>query len=1042
MVKQIAGKIFATLFSMRAAGMYMIAFAAAIGIATFIENDFGTSSAQKLVFQARWFEVLLALFAICLIVNIVRYRMVQQKKWTILTFHAAMIVILLGAGITRYFGYEGMMHIREGDTSNTFLSRETYLIFEAKKGDQLFRFHEPVLFATLGDNTFEKAYRLGGQDVHVAVTGFMPNPKETMVDDENGVPVLRIVMGGASGREEYHLKLGDRSNIRGVPFNFGNAPVQGAVNIALRNDSLFFMAYEPFEVTVMATQEKSQLEPAVWHPLRLRSLYANDRASFVFGMYSPHARVEIISADPKMTSTSMGGVQMRIRTGGEESEFMVVGAQGIEGRPRRVQVGGMDFAVSYGSRRVQLPFALKLNDFILEKYPGTESASSYESRVTLLDPRNGTERDVRIYMNNILNYDGYRFFQSSFDQDELGTYLSVNYDAPGTLVSYLGYALLTLGMLLMFFDKKSRFQQLSKQVQRIRQARRAAQGAVAGILLLFALPLLADSPPFEASVKRIPQAHADNFGRLIVQDYRGRFKPMNTHSSEIVRKLTRKEKWDGLDPDQIVISMTTWPEDWYHVPMIKLGNHEDVKKLLGVTGKYCSYADFFDSNGKYKLHDAVRKAYNTPQRDRGTYEKEILKLDEKVNICSMVFSGEFMRVFPLVGDPNHTWVTPGQLKRQPSKGSEMLARFYDAYTGTVAEAMQTGDWSLANQLIDELRNYQRRVSAEVLPSESKLSAELLLNRLDVFSRLMGVYYLLGLLFTGLLFTSVFKPSLDLKWPIRIGLGLFFLAFLYHLFGLGMRWYVSGRAPWSNGYESMIYIAFTTVLAGLLFARKSLGGLAATNILGGTALMVAGLSFLDPEITPLVPVLKSYWLTIHVSLEAGSYGFLMLGALIGVINLVFMILANQRNHQRVYNMIREMTYISEMTLIAGLVMISIGTYLGGVWANESWGRYWGWDPKETWALVTILVYAFILHMRFIPGFRGLYAFNVATLFGWASVIMTYFGVNYYLSGLHSYAAGDPMPIPPAIKWSVLTLTAIGVLAYLRDRRWRSSVRRDA
>ena len=207
-------------------------------------------------------------------------------------------------------------------------------------------------------------------------------------------------------------------------------------------------------------------------------------------------------------------------------------------------------------------------------------------------------------------------------------------------------------------------------------------------------------------------------------------------------------------------------------------------------------------------------------------------------------------------------------------------------------------------------------------------------------------------------------------------------------------------------------------------------------------MVAGLSFLDPEITPLVPVLKSYWLTIHVSLEAGSYGFLMLGALIGVINLVFMILANQRNHQRVYNMIREMTYISEMTLIAGLVMISIGTYLGGVWANESWGRYWGWDPKETWALVTILVYAFILHMRFIPGFRGLYAFNVATLFGWASVIMTYFGVNYYLSGLHSYAAGDPMPIPPAIKWSVLTLTAIGVLAYLRDRRWRSSVTRDS
>jgi cytochrome c-type biogenesis protein CcsB len=231
---------------------------------------------------------------------------------------------------------------------------------------------------------------------------------------------------------------------------------------------------------------------------------------------------------------------------------------------------------------------------------------------------------------------------------------------------------------------------------------------------------------------------------------------------------------------------------------------------------------------------------------------------------------------------------------------------------------------------------------------------------------------------------------------------------------------------------MIYIAWTTTLAGIIFTRRSLGGLAATMVLAATVLLVAMLSYLDPEITPLVPVLKSYWLTIHVSLEAGSYGFLMLGAIIGLINLILLIFLNSKNKDRIHRMVKEMSYISEMTIMGGLVMVSVGTYLGGVWANESWGRYWGWDAKETWALVTILVYAFILHMRLIPKFNGLFAFNVATLFGWGSVIMTYYGVNYYLSGLHSYAAGDPIPIPNWVYYAIISLVIITALAYWRKR----------
>jgi cytochrome c-type biogenesis protein CcsB len=232
---------------------------------------------------------------------------------------------------------------------------------------------------------------------------------------------------------------------------------------------------------------------------------------------------------------------------------------------------------------------------------------------------------------------------------------------------------------------------------------------------------------------------------------------------------------------------------------------------------------------------------------------------------------------------------------------------------------------------------------------------------------------------------------------------------------------------------MIYIGWTTTLAGILFSRKSLGGLAATTTLAATILLVASMSWLDPEITPLVPVLKSYWLTIHVSLEAGSYGFLLLGAVVGMLNLLLMIFANSNNKENILKTIKELTIISEIILLSGLAMISIGTYLGGVWANESWGRYWGWDAKETWALVTILVYSFILHMRFIPKLQGLYAFNFAALFGFGTVIMTYLGVNYYLSGLHSYAAGDPVPIPPSVYYTVIVLTLLSIFSFIKYKK---------
>ena len=213
-------------------------------------------------------------------------------------------------------------------------------------------------------------------------------------------------------------------------------------------------------------------------------------------------------------------------------------------------------------------------------------------------------------------------------------------------------------------------------------------------------------------------------------------------------------------------------------------------------------------------------------------------------------------------------------------------------------------------------------------------------------------------------------------------------------------------------------------------------MAATAVLSSLLLMVAGLNWLDPEITNLVPVLDSYWLMIHVAIITASYGFLALGALLGFLSLILMILQSKSTTKRIFASLKELTYINELSITVGLFLLSVGTFLGGIWANESWGRYWGWDPKETWAFASMLVYIFVLHMRFIPGLKSLFAFNFASLIAYSSIIMTYFGVNFYLSGLHSYAAGDPMPIPSFIPYSIVVVSITSILAYYRQKQFKS------
>ena len=350
------------------------------------------------------------------------------------------------------------------------------------------------------------------------------------------------------------------------------------------------------------------------------------------------------------------------------------------------------------------------------------------------------------------------------------------------------------------------------------------------------------------------------------------------------------------------------------------------------------------------------------------------------------------------------------------------------YFRSLRLAKTTQDYTEADELLESLKGFQQRYGDEVLPSEDRIQAEITYNKYDIFKKLFSWYLYVGLLFFILLIVQIFKDGKLIRNSIALFKGATFVLFALHTAGLAARWFISGHAPWSDAYESMIYVAWATVLFGILFGRKSNLTLAATTFVASMILMIAHWNWMDPAIANLQPVLDSYWLMIHVAVIVGSYGPFALSMIIGGVALLLMVMTTPTNKLKMDLNIKELSIINELSLTVGLIMLTIGNFLGGMWANESWGRYWGWDPKETWALISIMIYAFVIHMRLIPGLRGRWLFNLASIVAFASILMTYFGVNFYLVGLHSYASGEKIITPNFVYYSAAFVALLGLVSY--------------
>ena len=908
-------KLLNFLFSFKATLLLLAILAIGAGVATFIENDFGTSSARVLVYNNTWYEIILVLTTINLCGIIYKFKMWNNLPRFL--FHFSFVVILLGAIITRYVGYEGIMQIPQGTTTNQMISLEPYLQVTVKDGEKVIAYKE--------------------------------------------------------WQKEFTSLLPELNNF--------------SYKVDFDNNNLI-IDYKRFQF-----EKKEQAK--------------------------------------------MGLLTVDVTLNGKKETIRLPGLSGQLGVPRDLIFDKYTVTLEYGSKFIDLPFAIRLNEFQLERYPGSMAPSSYASEVTVI--KDDKTYDYRIFMNRTLNEGNFLFFQSSYFPDETGTVLSVNND-PGKWPTYFGYFLLTLGLFLNFFDKKSRFRKLTKFV---------ANKNLAMFILTLALLSTQNLKANESNNTTSPQevdditmrvdylnkfkdeskVTADKFGHLVVQSSGGRMKPLATLNREIVQKLSGKSSFMGMDANQIVLGMITRPDIWKDVKIIKI-NTPKLKKFLGVpeSEKYISFSEAFGEKNDYLLAKESEKALLTKPIERGTYEKDIIKVDEKLNIIYSVFNGALLNIFPKVydeqsADDNFKWYSP--LEAMQEFSGQNQAAIGSVVRGLFNSTMDF-DWNSANNYIDMIALYQDKVGTDIKPTASKVNAEIVFNKLDIFFNLTLAYVLLGFVMVVLAFVVIFKPEFKPAKTTKIILAILSILFAIQTFGMGYRWYLSGHAPWSDIYETLIYISWSAIFAGVIFFRNSLLALGAATIIAGIFMFTAHLTDVDPQITSLVPVLKSYWLTIHVSILTASYGFFGLSAILGFLTLIMFIFRKNRPH--LDDVVRHVSAINEISLIIGLACITIGNFLGGVWANESWGRYWGWDPKETWAYVSIVVYALVIHLRFVKSLNTPYVLATASLLAFSSIMMTYLGVNFYLSGMHSYATGDPVPIPMWAYLTVATAFAAIILAY--------------
>ena len=622
----------------------------------------------------------------------------------------------------------------------------------------------------------------------------------------------------------------------------------------------------------------------------------------------------------------------------------------------------------------ELGFEVSLKNFNVVNYPGTDAPMDYITMLT------ANTQEIKVSMNNIGSFNGYRFIQSGYDSDMQGTTLGVYHDPWGIGITYTGYALLFISLIATMVSKKTRIRHLYRKALSL-------QGAKAwAVTALLAVSSFATSANAQEMVK-IDGDIADHFGKICVL-YNSRITPINTVATSFVTKLCGKASWEGLSSNQVFAGWIFDVPYWETVKMIEI-KEKKAQELLGINGKWASFDDFWDNYNNYKLDAPLKSAY----KDGDTkLQKQLRDADEKFNIIRMLYGGEMLKMFPYTNKQKHIqWFAPGQPLGNLSLNEQELV-FIKKSMDYLAESVIMGDNARAEEIIKKIYSYQHVRGKAVVPTKFRIYTEIGYNKINAQHWPIMLYLALSLLLA--IVSTVSLNAEKLKKAHSVSSVLAWVMLIHTTVLLALRWYVSGHLPMSNGYETMQFMAWATLIVTLVMQKRFVPIKQFGPLLSAFALLVAMITDGNPQITQLMPVLQSPLLSVHVMVIMFSYALFGLMALIGMQGLI-------AHHRKQTAKEQQLAALSQFLLYPAVALIAIGIFIGAIWANVSWGRYWSWDSKETWALITMLIYSAPLHAD-IKWLRKAQHMHLYMLLAFLSVLMTYFGVNYFLSGMHSYA----------------------------------------
>ena len=643
-----------------------------------------------------------------------------------------------------------------------------------------------------------------------------------------------------------------------------------------------------------------------------------------------------------------------------------------------------------GMKEEKLPFSLCLQKFEAKMHDGTNAVADYSSKFTVIDGDDKSEGEVS--MNNIYSHRSYRLYQSSYDEDGKGSVLAINADPYGIPVTYTGYALLFISLVWMLFDPKGGYRKLLKSPL-------LKKGALITALILSMgniQTLHAESATGNLQNAVLPKETAEKFGELHIL-YNDRICPVQTFALDFCKKIYGARSYQGLTAEQVLSGWVFYGNTWANEPFIKIKSGE-MKTAMNLPD-YASLNTFFNREmGGYTIGQYVQEYYNG-QQDK--FHQQAADIDGKIQIIMELREGVSLKVLPYTFTKNvkatkdhpfikagtTTWFSP--VDKLPQAVEQQHALYIKNVFSLLNGDVKAGNISRVNEFFVKMKKYQEVSSGNSLPTNTQYKAERINNAFPFATILFMANLTLGFI---ALFYTIYRMTkkreikvLNIALPILLG-----VSFLALTFGLALRWIISGNVPMSNGYESMLTVAWFVMLISILMQLRIRIVMVFGFLISGFFLLVSHINQMDPAIGQMMPVLNSPLLSIHVSIIMMSYALLSLTFICGIMGICL------RSHGE------ELQALSRIFLYPALTTMGFGIFIGAIWANVSWGNYWSWDSKETWALITFMIYAVVVHTQSLPVFRKPLVYHIYITLAFLSIAMTYFGVNYFLTGMHSYA----------------------------------------